>query len=175
MIRRTFAVSLMGLVTLAACALGEPEADEAAVAISAPLSINELMVMIVDIPGERLWDVEKEGRRPVTDEQWYQLENHAVELIGAATLIRLGGTGPQDTAWVSDPAWQATSEQLVMAAQHARTAAKARNFEDLVVANGEIVDACEACHKVFKPDIPTGRLFLHPLPNDAAPVTPPPS
>ena len=159
----TVSAAAAGVLALAACKPAEPAVEQsAAPAISAPLSINELMVMIVDIPGERLWDVEKAGRRPTSDDQWYHLENHAAELIGAATLIRLGGTGPRDAEWVRDPAWQASSEQMITAAQRARAAAKARNFDDLVTANGEIVDACEACHKVFKPDIPTGNLFLHP-------------
>jgi cytochrome c556 len=159
----TVSAAVAGLLVLGACKPAEPAADKAAAApITAPLSINELMVMIVDVPGERLWDVEKAGHKPATDEQWYHLESHAVELIGAGTLIRLGGTGPKDADWVKDPAWQASAEQMIAAAQHARTAAKAKNFDDLVTANGEIVDACEACHKVFKPDIPTGRLFLHP-------------
>ena len=28
-------------------------------------------------------------------------------------------------------------------------------------ANGDLVEACETCHKQFKPDIPTGELFMH--------------
>jgi hypothetical protein len=132
--------------------------------IAPPLSVNEMMVMIVDRPGELLWDSEKEGRGPRTAEDWYLLQNHAVDLAAAATLIRLGGTGPNDAAWAQDPNWQKSSVQLTDAALKARRAAEAKDLGALAAANGEIVDACEACHKQFKPDIPTGGLFMHQRP-----------
>ena len=66
-----------------------------ALALTPPFSINEMMVEIVDHPGELLWEIEK-GHTPKTGEDWYELENHAIALAGAATLIQLGGTGPED-------------------------------------------------------------------------------
>lgn len=126
-----------------------------------PFSINELMVMIVDQPGELLWDVEKTGHEPKTDEDWYQLENHAVALASAATMIQLGGTGPADAGWVKQASWRDDSKHLVNAALAARQAAKAKDLPALVTANGQIVEACEACHKEYKPDIPTGKMFMH--------------
>jgi cytochrome c556 len=149
---------------LAGCQDGEPAKTAAVVP---PFSINELMVMIVDRPGELLWDAEKEDRAPKTAEDWGLLANHAVELAAAATLIRLGGTGPKDMAWVKEPRWQATSQQLVDAALQARQAAEDKNLDTLVAANGAIVEACEACHKEFKPDIPTGGLFMRQRPSSA--------
>ena len=132
--------------------------------VSAPFSVNEMMVMIVDRPGEQLWDVEKEGHTPTTAEDWYELESHAVDLASAATLIKLGGTGPKDMTWVREPSWQAAAQRLINGALEARQAAHARDKWALITANGEIVDACEACHKQFKPDIPTGGLFIHQRP-----------
>lgn len=126
-----------------------------------PFSFNEMMVMIVDQPGELLWDVEKAGHAPKDDEDWYNLETHAVSLASAATLLQLGGTGPADAGWVKQDTWQSTSKQLVTAALAARTATKAKDLPALITANGQIVAACEACHAEFKPDIPTGKLFLH--------------
>jgi cytochrome c556 len=117
-------------------------------------------VMIVDQPGEHLWDVEK-GHEPKTPEDWYQLENHAVSLASAATVIQLGGTGPNDVIWAAQPEWRAASEHLIAAALKSRQAAKAKDLAALIQANGEIVDACEACHDKYKPDIPTGGLFIH--------------
>ena len=46
----------------------------------------------------------------------------------------------------------------------ARQAAKAKNMDALVKANGQIVEACEACHAKFKSEIPTGGLFMHKRP-----------
>lgn len=129
-----------------------------------PFTVNEMMVMIVDQPGERLWDVEKPGHAPKSAEDWYQLENHAVSLTGAATLIQLGGTGPNDAMWAEAPEWKSSAQALSTAALSARQAAGAKDLPGLIKANGQIVDACEACHTKFKPDIPTGGLFIHKRP-----------
>ncbi len=159
------AIGSIGL--LGACKPAQEAAAPEAVAPAGPtpvFSINEMMVMIVDQPGELLWHVEKAGHAPKTDEDWYQLENHAVSLASAGTLIQLGGTGPTDMEWSARPEWKASANQMITAAQAARTAAKAKDLPALITANGQIVDACESCHKVFKPDFPTGGLFLHPQP-----------
>jgi hypothetical protein len=102
-----------------------------------------MMVEIVDHPGEWLWEVEK-GRTPKTGEDWYELENHAIALAGAATLIQLGGTGPEDAKWASQPEWKTSAQQLASAALTARQAAKSRDLAALIEANGKIVDACES-------------------------------
>ncbi len=44
------------------------------------------------------------------------------------------------------------------AALAANAAAKARNKETLIKANGDLVAACESCHKAFKPELPTEGL-----------------
>jgi cytochrome c556 len=168
------AAALAGALSLGAC--NKEPADKTAAASSAapvaaaapapkpPFSVNEMMVMIVDQPGELLWDIEKPGHAPKTAEDWYQLEDHAVSLAGAATLIQLGGTGANDDKWAEAPEWRTAAQNLVSAALKAREAAKAKNADALVMANGQIVDACEACHAKFKPDIPTGGLFIHKRP-----------
>lgn len=162
-------VAMIGAATvLAACQKAATTAEVTPPPPAPPFSINEMMVMIVDQPGELLWDVEKAGHAPKTDEAWYQLENHAVSLASAATLIQLGGTGPADEGWVKQDSWRKHAGDLVTAAKAARTAAHAKDLPALITANGQIVDACEACHKEYKPDIPTGKLFMH----QAAPPSP---
>jgi len=37
----------------------------------------------------------------------------------------------------------------------ALSAAEAKNQTGLVAANGQLVDACEGCHKQFKPALPS--------------------
>jgi cytochrome c556 len=136
----------------------------AAAAPAPPFSVNEMMVLIVDQPGELLWDIEKPGRAPKSDEDWYQLETHAAALATAGTVVQLGGTGPNDKTWAADPIWRASAEKLVSTALLARGAARAKDMSALIKANSQIVDACEACHAKFKPDIPTGGLFIHKRP-----------
>jgi hypothetical protein len=44
----------------------------------------------------------------------------------------------------------------------AMNAAKSKNFNALVAANGQLVESCVGCHKEFKPDLPTeGILHTH--------------
>jgi len=128
-------------------------------------SVNELMVLMVDQPGELLWDVEKKGHAPKNDEDWFQLENHAVAVSAAGNLVQLGGTGPQDAGWAGQHQWQAHAQDLINAGLAARKAANAHDLTALIAANGQIVEACEACHKDFKPSIPTGGMFMHQRPS----------
>ena len=44
----------------------------------------------------------------------------------------------------------------------AMNAAKSKDLMALRAANGQLLDACLACHKEFKPDVPTeGILHTH--------------
>ena len=168
--------ALMGVVSFVACggiagcnakppvAASNAPATVAAAGPKPVFSVNELMVMMVDQPGELLWDVEKKGHAPKSDEDWYQLEDHAVAVAAAGNLVQLGGTGPQDAGWAGQPQWQTRAQALITAGQSARKAAKAHDLPALIAANGQIVDACEACHKDFKPSIPTGGMFMHQRP-----------
>lgn len=122
------------------------------------LSINAAMVGLVDHAGHALWQAEREGHAPRTIDDWQELEDSAVQLASGATVIALGGAGPADAGWANLPDWRTFSRQLRDAALRARTAAQSKNLEALVKANGDIVDACEACHKAFKPQLPTEKI-----------------
>jgi len=119
------------------------------------ISINELMVAWVDHSGHELWDVESEGRAPKTDADWRVVERHATQIAASGPLIALGGTGQADPGWAQSPLWKKDSQELTNAGIAARDAARSKNFEALVKANGQLVEACESCHKEFKPDLPT--------------------
>lgn len=119
------------------------------------VSINELMVAWIDHAGHELWDVEPEGRAPKNDADWREVERHATQLAAAGTLISLGGTGQADPGWANLPDWDKYSQELTNAGTAALNAARSRNFEALVKANGQVVEVCESCHKAFKPELPT--------------------
>lgn len=119
------------------------------------VSINELMVAWIDHSGHELWDVEAEGRAPKTDADWREVERHATQIAASGTLIALGGTGQADPGWAQSPVWKRDAQELTKAGMAARDAARAKNFEALVKANGQLVEVCESCHKEFKPDLPT--------------------
>ena len=82
---------------------------------------------------------------------------YQVELGGA--LLKYPGTGPLDREWTSSPDWQALSEQLSQDGARAVNAVRSRNRDLMDRAGGQLVDTCEACHRAFKPDLPTMDMF----------------
>ena len=83
------------------------------------------------------------------------MEHHATQVALAGAVIRLEGTGVHDKEWVTDEKWQAQAKALSDAGLAALKAAKEKNFDAVVAANGQLVDVCEACHKAFKPALPS--------------------
>jgi hypothetical protein len=130
-------------------------------AVAPVVSINALMVALVDHASHELWNVEKEGGTPKDDKGWREVEHHATQLAGAVTLISVGGTGKADAGWAQSAEWKKYSGQLHEVGLAALSAARAKNVEALVKANGQLVEVCESCHKQFKPDLPTEGI-VHP-------------
>ena len=133
---------------------------QTASAISVPpvlssVSINAEMVRVVDHAAHQLWNVEKEGMAPKTDADWETVEEHATQIAAAGALIRLEGTGPNDRTFVQQSDWQKFGSAMSSAGLAALKATEARNREALVAANSQLVDACESCHKRFKPALPS--------------------
>lgn len=127
---------------------------------ASPVSINAEMVAIVDHAGHELWDVEKAS--PKANINWQNVEHHAIQLAAAGALIKLAGTGVNDRDWVGSANWQKWAQTLSDAGMAARKAAQDKNRDALVAANGQLVEACEGCHKEFKPDLPSeGITHVH--------------
>ncbi len=140
----------------AACSSGTPPQPSAAAPSLVPrTSINALMVTMVDNAGHVLWDAEKPELAPKNDADWLELEDHAVQVAAASTLIQLGGTGQADMGWIKQAGWNTHATAMGDAAVAALDAAKARNLDALVKANGALVETCEGCHKAFKPSLPS--------------------
>jgi len=155
-------VTLAAAVCLvAACSAPAPKAAEttdpapapAPAALESPVSINAEMVALIDHAGHELWDVERAGPKAKID--WVNVEHHAIQLAAAGTLIKAAGTGANDRDWVKAASWQRSAQALSDAGVAARKAAQDKNREALVAANGQLVEACETCHKEFKPALPS--------------------
>ena len=116
-------------------------------------SINALMVALVDHSAHEIW--EAGSAVTLTSQDWQTAEQHAIQLIASGTLISLGGTGVADAGWVTAPAWQEWGQRMTDAALAARAAIQNVDQEALNDAGRTLVDACQGCHQVFKPDIPT--------------------
>jgi hypothetical protein len=135
-------------------------AQSAAATPESPVSINAEMVAVVDHAGHELWDAETDT--PTTETDWANIEHHAIQVAAAGTLIRVAGSGVNDREWTQSADWQKWARAMSDAGIAARTAAQGKNVEALVAANGRLVEACEACHKQFKPDLPSeGIVHTH--------------
>lgn len=134
-----------------------------------PVSINAEMVTIVDHAGHQLWDAERAGNAPKTDAAWANLEEHATQIAAAGALVSLAGTGINDVVWTGSPGWQKWSRAMSDAGLAALKGAQEKNMEALIAANGQLVEACEGCHKEFKPELPSeGIVHAHAHPFRAA-------
>jgi len=161
---------LAGVLFVSACsstapqaAAPPPDADRTALTTVKPeVSINAVMVALVDHAGHQLWNVEEEGKAPKTDADWENVQEHAVQIAAAGPAIAVGGTGPSDALWVKSSLWQGYAQKMSDAGVAAMNAAKSKNLNGLVAANGQLVESCVACHKEFKPDLPTeGIVHTH--------------
>ena len=121
-----------------------------------------MMVALVDHASHHLWNAEREGMAPKSDDEWRAVEEHATQLAAAAALLSIPGTGPTDAVWVKNPAWRAHAQRMADAALEGLTAARSKKLDALVAANGRLVESCEGCHKEFKPALPTeGIVHAH--------------
>jgi cytochrome c556 len=125
------------------------------------------MVGLVDHAAHNLWDVEQDGRAPKTDADWETVAEHAIQVAAAGPAISSGGTGATDGVWADSASWRNYAQQMSAAGVAALDAARARNLEAVVKANSALVQSCEACHKEFKPELPSEGI-LHGHAHDAA-------
>jgi cytochrome c556 len=164
-------IAVATAILVISCAAPAPvEQKPAAPAVTAaappplrsPVSINAEMVTIVDHAGHQLWEAERPGKAPKTDAAWANLEEHATQLAAAGALVSLAGTGTNDIVWTDSAGWQKWSRALSDAGLAALKASQDKNMDALVAANGRLVEACEGCHKEFKPDLPSeGIVHAH--------------
>jgi len=156
-------IGTLGACLAAGCSTpAEPPRPSAPVAelssaptVLSPVSINAEMVRVVDHAGHQLWNAEKPDMAPKTDADWENIVEHATQIAAAGALIRLEGTGPNDRTFVQQPDWQKFATAVSTAGLAALKAGETKNKEALVAANGQLVDACEGCHKRFKPSLPS--------------------
>jgi len=127
----------------------------AAPAVTLNTSYNELMVAWIDNASHVLWDVEKQGFAPKNEADWIEVQDHAIQVAAAGTLIQLPGAGPRDAMWAGEEGWKTNARLMSDAGKTALAAARDRNLAALIEANGKLVQTCEGCHKQFKPELPS--------------------
>jgi hypothetical protein len=152
------------VLAIGACAPKKEAVNTAAIpaapapaAPTLPVSINATMVALVDHASEPLWVAAY--KPPKDDAGWRETEYDAYQVAVTGKLIQLAGTGPNDAKWVADADWKQDADAMSVAGMDALRAAKARDVKALDEAGGKLVEACEACHKKFKPDLTTEGLY----------------
>jgi hypothetical protein len=113
------------------------------------VSIKELMEKTITPATNRLWD----AWEPPAEEDWPQLEEAAITLLVATQANALGGTGPMDSEWVQNPAWQAYNQIMLNAGLDALRAIRARDHDALLEAGDVLYPPCESCHLQFNPGV----------------------
>jgi hypothetical protein len=102
------------------------------------------------------------GKVPKTDAEWREVEYHAYQMVILGKIIQLPGTGPKDVEWTSRPEWKGYAESLTGVGMEMLAKAQAKDAKGFDELSAKLVDVCEACHKAFKPDIPTMKIMHKP-------------
>lgn len=157
---------MLALIVLAMMLASNTAAAQASAAgkgsvLTPPVSLNALMVTLVDHSAHYIWDYGN-MQREITPDEWRTVEYYAIQLAGSAALITVGGTGPLDAGWVVAPEWTKLSQDMMNAAVQALDAAKAQDKAKLLAAGDPLVESCEGCHVAFKPGTPTEGILHQP-------------
>jgi hypothetical protein len=115
-----------------------------------PGSVNDVMVTVITPATNTIWGIED----PRTDEEWQVFIDAAAQLIDAATRIKAGGAGPDDSAWAEEAEWQRYADVLINSGMEIQAAARERDLDTLInVSNDQMYPPCEECHVMFHPGL----------------------
>ena len=115
-----------------------------------PPSVNDVMVSIITPATDTIWQIED----PQTDEEWQVYVDAAAQVLDAATRIKSGGSGPNDSNWAQDPRWQQFADVLIESAKKVKAAAEQHDLDTLVDVSNEVMyPPCEECHLMFHPGL----------------------
>lgn len=116
------------------------------------VTINEVMVLIIDHNSHAIWDVAEDA--PDNADDWHLLEHSALTLAASGNLITVGGTGPNDAEWVREAEWRTYSQAMTNAGLDALSAVRERDIEALMDAGDSLLSSCLGCHRQYKPELP---------------------
>ena len=155
-------IALSGLLlVIAACDSSEEMvAPRVNIPFTPEISINEVMVAQIDHAAHFIWDAANPDN-PVAAIEWQEVEHHAIQLISSRAAMTMGGSGVNDAMWIAQVSWREYVNLMNDASVLALNSARSQDVEGLSRAADRLVESCEACHRQFKPDIPTEG-FTHP-------------
>tara|TARA_R110000772_G_scaffold63282_14_gene141787 strand:- start:306 stop:860 length:555 start_codon:yes stop_codon:yes gene_type:complete len=127
-----------------------------------PVSVNSLMVTMIDHSAHYIWDYAALDA-VMLEEEWLTVEYYSIQLAAAGPLINLGGTGELDNDWIRSPQWLSYAMDMSSAAMKSLNAARLQDKALLQTAGDELLDSCLGCHRSFKPEVPTEGVIHDPL------------
>jgi hypothetical protein len=145
-------------VTLAA---GTPSAKPPVTRGAPPLSLLEVMRASIEVPADGLWAAE--GAEKLTDEDWLLVDQDAVQLIGATSLVARAGAGKNDSKWVANADWQAWVSDMQKTALALRATAKSKDAAKLAAAGDHLQKICAGCHAKYRPAEPSDGVARYPF------------
>lgn len=155
------ACTLAGVFSLGICTGYPASGASSADSINPRVSINALMVTMIDHSAHHIWDYQALNRE-LSEQEWQIVEYFGIQLAGSGPLITLGGTGDFDNTWIQSPQWRDYSDAMASAATLAMDAARTRNRDLLDTAGNALITSCEGCHAAFKPASPTEGILHNP-------------
>ena len=132
---------------------------DAATPIKPVVSVNVLMVKFVDQAADAIWTAAV--KPPKNACEWEQVEYRAPQLATTGTLLKLGGIGPMDMQWRNSSRWAPFADHMTDFALRAAQAAANQDLPTLKSVGDQLILNCEACHRAFKPAIPTQGIATH--------------
>ena len=151
-------IKFFSVIAMLCCSMVSQAAESEATTtdrefIEMQTSLNAIMVAVVDWSAHEIWEAGYADL--MTGRNWLTVKQYATELLVSGTLVSLGGTSATDQAWVANPVWQEWSARMIEDTKAALIAIEAKDQRALQDAGNRLVDTCEGCHAVFKPEVPS--------------------
>lgn len=116
--------------------------------------IKGVMAGMIDFSAHGVF-VSATSETPLTEDDWLAAGLASINLVGAASLVTMPGTGPHDAEWVADPPYRRWARAMQEASILAGAASVRKDREALLSAANRLASACQSCHDIYRPDIPS--------------------
>jgi hypothetical protein len=112
------------------------------------LNIREVMLSVIAPMTNKLWAASDIR----TDEQWLELEQAAMTVIAAGSVVAQGGPDGAYSEQAKNADWQEYTQQMMAAARQAVQAIQNHDEQALFDAGNEaLYPPCENCHATYLP------------------------
>ena len=112
-----------------------------------PLSVKQIMNALITPGSATIWG----AYQLETEAEWLEIENAALTVIAAGSLLAGWAAGSEDQAWAAEADWQSYNSQMMAAARLVITAVGQKDEAALSSAgNDALYPPCESCHQKYQ-------------------------